>query len=955
MASTCKVLLLSFLVLQAPRLVGQFYSQGEDPASVKWQRIKTENFTVIYPVECYAEANRFANLLEQYRPYTSHTLNKLPAKIPVVIHNRSVRSNGFVSWAPRRMEVVALPAQDNYAQDWFEQLALHEYRHVVQINKFRQGFTGGLSWVFGEMATGAASAYMPRWFLEGDAVVNETANSLTGRGRLPSFDMELRTALLDRGKKISYDQAFSGSYKYFIPDFYQFGYHIVSYARLRYGTGFWENAVNYAARHPYLAAPLSIYSLKHAGMNRAQLYGKAMDSISHIWNKKTEESSENHYNRPVQKKDGVYRHYKLPQPMADNSIIALKTGIDLIDQIVIIDSTGRETKLLETGYTNGLNLSAGNHTIIWDEIVGDPRWEGRSYSVIKSYHLPSKSRKQITRQSRYFSPDISNDEKKIIAVETDIENNNFLVLLQHPGGEILQRIPSPDNKVLQYPEWISDHEVLLVTFDGKEKCIEIADVESGQWRVLFHAGRMDVAEPLRWRQYVLFRASYGGVENIFAVSAAGSLYQVTASAGGAFHPSVSADSLRLIYSNYTAGGFELAVIPLDQGRWKSVQPVQQFPNPWPEELNRQELDPEYRAGHALHQYNAEPYNKAANLFRFHSWLPFYTDLDENNLSFDYQSVRPGIVLFSQNLLSTASTTLSYRYDKGYHIFRPSFTFRGWYPVFSVSATRGGPVSLLPVPEEVSLPEIRSDQKSFTAKAYIPLFFSNGKFLKVIQPQLEYEWSNTYYYNKLLKSGISWIHFRFYVYRYLRSAHRDLYPKWGQFLTLTYTDTPTDDGQFGRLWSARADLYFPGILNHHSMRFHAGYQRQMPEQFYLPVNRISFPRGYPAYIAEEFMKVSADYSFPFLYPDLSLSWLLYLKRLSANLFFDASYGTRIQEIRDGARSVYTGTYNAAGIELFADVNLLRIMFPIRIGLRYTYLSLPGTYDLEFLFSVDTHIF
>ena len=35
-----------------------------------------------------------------------------------------------------------------------EQLAIHEYRHSVQINKMNRGFTRALYYIFGEQATG---------------------------------------------------------------------------------------------------------------------------------------------------------------------------------------------------------------------------------------------------------------------------------------------------------------------------------------------------------------------------------------------------------------------------------------------------------------------------------------------------------------------------------------------------------------------------------------------------------------------------------------------------------------------------------------------------------------------------------------------------------------------------------------------------------------------------------
>jgi hypothetical protein len=278
-----------------------------------------------------------------------------------------------------------------------------------------------------------------------------------------------------------------------------------------------------------------------------------------------------------------------------------------------------------------------------------------------------------------------------------------------------------------------------------------------------------------------------------------------------------------------------------------------------------------------------------------------------------------------------------------------------YPVFNFTAEIGGPLSVLPYPEDIEGPDIQSGKREFTVKTYIPLFFSSNKYQKLIQPQLEYNWSNTLYYNKLFKSGIGFLHSRLYLYRYLRYAYRDLYPKWGQFFSFSLTGSPGDDRQFGKLASAQLSLFFPGIGNHHSVNVVAGYQKQWPGHYYLPVNNIAFPRGYTSYPGEEFTRFSANYSFPFLYPECSLSWLLYIKRLKANLFYDLSYGKNIQEIKSGQRESYTGKYNSMGVEIYLDLHLLRIIFPLQAGFRYSYLPMSRAHDVELLFSVNTNLF
>jgi hypothetical protein len=945
------IALLFYTLTQA-----QFYTQGEDPASLRWEKIHTENFKIIYPKGFYEEANRFVNLLENVRPEVSKSLNHLSSRIPVVIHTRSVVSNGFVSWAPRRMEFSPMPGQDNHAQDWFEQLALHEYRHAVQVDKFNQGTTRGLSIVFGEMATGAMLALMPSWFLEGDAVVSETALSSTGRGRLPSFEMEMRTISLDSTKSYSYDQVFLGSYRYFVPDHYQYGYHMVSYIRLKYGSDFWDKCINFSARNPYLLAPMSIYASRTIGLNRDQIYLNTLDTVRCLWNSKLRINNYSDYSIIASNTSRYYRQYKLPQPINDNCVVALKTGIDMLDQFIKIDSLGNERKLIMPGPTTELNLSAASNILVWDEIHRHPRWSNQSYSIIKAYDMSKGKLKQITRRSRYFSPDISPAGSKIATIETDNDMKNFIVILDGVNGKAIKRFPSPGNKVLQYPEWINELELILITFDGYSKSIEKLNTETSAWLTILNAGTMDVAEPLYWKGDYLYRASYNGIENIFAIKGNGKLYQVTDAAFGAFHPALSIDSLNLIYSNYTSNGFELVKLMLDTSKWIPIDAKPKDHSLWADQLAIQEMNiSNLDTTNPYQVYNASSYSKVENLFRFHSWIPFYIDIDENNLSFNYQSVKPGFVLFSQNLLNTAYSTLSYRFDKGYHILAPSFTYRGLFPVINLNAEIGGQVNVLPYPDDIEMPINNFTRKKFVLKSYVPLTYIIGKYYNYIQPQVEYEWSNTLYYNDLIKSGLNFLHYKFYFFHYLRMTMGDIYPSWGQRISLSYTHTPGIDKQFGKLWSAEAELFFPGVFKHHSIRINTGYQKQQPQNFLLPINRITFPRGYESSIAHEMFRLSSNYTFPVIYPEFSLSWIIYIKRLSANFFYDTSYGEKIWQIKEGERKFYTGMYNSMGLELFMDIHLFRFLFPFKIGIRNSYLPVWNEFDFELLFSIDTSIF
>jgi hypothetical protein len=145
------VLMLAFCQMNG--LMAQFYLTGEPPVSVRWEKIKTTSFDVIYPKGMYEQANHFANRLEYYKQRTVDLSLNRNRRLPVIIQGMSVLSNGFVAWTPDRMEIVPIPPQDSYAQDWLSQLAVHEYRHVVQLQNLRKGFARGLSFATGQIAT----------------------------------------------------------------------------------------------------------------------------------------------------------------------------------------------------------------------------------------------------------------------------------------------------------------------------------------------------------------------------------------------------------------------------------------------------------------------------------------------------------------------------------------------------------------------------------------------------------------------------------------------------------------------------------------------------------------------------------------------------------------------------------------------------------------------------------
>jgi hypothetical protein len=938
-------------------MTGQFYTTGEPPASIRWFRITTPHFNIVYPAGLTVDANKFANRLEYYLPLSmgdlEHRMNK---KFSVLLNSASVISNGYVTLAPARMEIVTTPPQDSYAQDWITQLALHEYRHVVQLNKLNQGFTKALGWFTGEIAEGIVSSQIPSWFYEGDAVSNETRLSESGRGRVPGFEMPLRTLILDRSKGFSYDKAVFGSYRDFVPDQYCYGYQMVSYARSKFGNKVWSQALDYTSRHPFFIWPLAFYMKENLGVYKTGLYKQTMDSIKEQYIKQKDIVTSTEYSTLNKRNNKIFTSYILPKDIGNGKTLAIQTGLGDPDAFVSIDSTGNICKVFITGRFMKLKCDLfGNH-LIWDEVVSDPRWEKRDYSEIRMADLRTGRRISLTKRTRYFSPDFSPDGKEIAVVETDEQNRHYVTILDASSGNFLRRIPATENQAIQYPEWINHNEILMVTVSEKGKQLEVLNLENENWNVLLPYTRFDITEPLNYKNYILFRSSFKGIENIYAVSKLNSaiIYQVTFSIYGAYHPSLSVDSVNLLFSDYGPHGFNVASIPMDSSSWTPIMLPAMPPARWTSP-NEAMKTISYDSVSTV-SYKATPYKKSIHLFNFHSWLPFYTDFKSLADNPDQIPIYPGIMLFSQNLLSTVTTSIGYSYDKGYHKFFPSIRWSGWYPVIELSGQLGGPLRTLPLPDGIKIPDNASPYYEISLKTYIPLVYNRGNHITLVQPTLEYQQSDTWYYSgsKLLK-GIDYLHLRMSINHYKRFSQRDFYPRWGQFLSATYTETPVENKQFGNLFSMQAAAFFPGLTSQHHLYIRGGIQVQHPQKYFIPINRIDFPRGYRTAVSRKFTSVMINYSFPAGYPDLSIGPLLYLKRLRVNFFHDWSYGAEIFEYNASGVVRYTGAYRSYGTEILGDIHIFRFLFPVTAGIRMGYIPGKQKFFSELIMNVETSIF
>ena len=963
-----KYLLISLIFLiRGNNSLAQYYSTGQDPASAKWRQIKTENFQIIFQKDFEDNAQEIANILEYNYLRVGKTLNHKPKKISVIVHNQTILSNGYVAWAPKRVELFATPPQDTYPDSWLEHLCIHELRHVVQIDKLDQGITNILSLVFGQQAIGLVTGQLPMWYLEGDAVSTETALLKYGRGRMPYFERGIKTHLLSDEKRYSFDKMVFGSYKNYVPNHYKLGYQLTAYARAKYGASVWSNVQSHVAKNSYtlLPTPFAFHRglKKNIGLSQEELYHEAFDYLDSTW---TDQLENKYLNEPKYFQSYAisdYEDYINPIVVNENSVIALKDGLSHIPQFVLLNSNSEEV-IYEPGYLVSNDFSYSNNLLVWAEYKPDMRWANREFTTIKVLNIKTKNEFEVVKNSRYFSPNLSPGSDKVVVVKVNKQNQSSLIVLNSFTGSVINEIRS-NQGFIQRPRWSEDEKYIYVIEQvNSYKQVSRYNFENDKWEIVFKLPNVDIQRILPVDNYVFFHSTFNGTDNIYVFDESSKeIYQLSDSKFGISEFDYIANKNELITNEYTSQGFRLTTIPVERALWKKVNRNEVYKFELAEKLKEQEEIEYNQAYKEDYKYDSKPYRKYLNLFNFHSWIPFYVDYDEMDLgnvfadpSEIYSNIHPGITLLSQNNLSTTEAIIGYAYKDGNHYVSSSIELKGQYPVFKITANYGADQLVRTTSNSTWEPQTDIGY-SYEAKIYVPFNLTKGKFINGIRPEVSVEYFDNLYYNyenNYYIEGLEIMQSRLLLYTYQRKADRDITTRLGVIFDFNLFNTPFESELYNYIYSADAIFYLPG-RGSSSFKINVGYQFQDP-LLYLFSSDFSFPRGIQNKRTEKMVKVYGDYIFPITYPDWNLGSLLYLKRIRGDIFADYAYNTYRTLNETQTTIIWPIDHNFSfGFELTADYHLLRTIFPLSTGLRVGYAPTENIPFFEVLFGIDLYSF
>ncbi|MEI6062729.1 MAG: hypothetical protein WCR72_18645, partial [Bacteroidota bacterium] len=590
-------LFLALLTLVPLLLHGQYYNLGQDPSALKWRQINTPGFRIIYPENFEQKAQKMIPMLNNIAKQGGKTLAFKPGKVPFILHNYNTEANAVTVWTPKRVELYTCPPQDNYAQDWLDQLVTHEYRHVVQLDRTNQGFTRVLSWLTGEQAAALVSGlFVPPWFMEGDAVCTETALSRSGRGRIPSFEMLLRAQVTQRGA-YSYDKAALGSYKTFVPNQYVLGYSLVANVRRKYGYQAWVRALDEVAWKPYSITPFN-HGLKQAtGYGKEELYRMTMLDMDSMWKYQDAHTQKTAFVRLSGIKKNAYETYEYPVYLNDTLVISKFSSLDEITRFVLTGPKEFNQTIVSPGFLSSGTFSSvimadsdqtvsqqaaigkGNcFMLAWAETINDPRWENRKFSVIRTYDSRTGKTRSLTRESRYFAPAFAPGGSAMAVVSVDPVNRSSLLVLDAHTGEVKDTLLASDSDFYMTPSWSGDGKwIVYIKLDNQGKSINMCNSAGTGIKQILPPTFTEISNPVFAGGYVLYNGSYSGIQNIYAIDLNNNdIFQVTSAAFGAGNAHLSPGERKIVYSDYSASGYSLAETAFEPGTWKKLTGIRDY-------------------------------------------------------------------------------------------------------------------------------------------------------------------------------------------------------------------------------------------------------------------------------------------------------------------------------------------------------------------------------------------
>lgn len=884
---------------------------GQSDANIKWLEINSEHFKIVFPDYLAGKAQYTLNLLEHYSPIVSETYNYQPKKLTLVIRPQVNDPNGFVTYAPRRSEWFHHSSLTPLigSLEWMQALAVHEYRHVAQLDSMNKDNMQVLYYLFGESFYSFFTHFiMPNWYFEGDATWAETVYSDAGRGRSPRFSARLKAQLMS-GDVPDYDTLLATDFTTGQVSWYVYGYLLVTRTVNIYGEKVWNEIVNYAVKQPWNVYAFYDSFKKATGKDFDEFYHETMLELQKSWSKEGEltPAKKQKYYREIYPMD-----YGLSLYRDLNGIWELRRKGKKIRELNIAPSQSR----VDVAHKKFLFSSPQPHY----------RYGYKSYQDLFELDLVSNKLKRLTHNKRYYHPQYSPSGIYILATSFNDKDKFELHLIKNKKV-ILKIEPKDEASVYAEGVWFANDQLILLKIspDGKKSLVHYY-IGSGDEVELTAPTRNNIYSLLYRDEKLYFEADYRGAVNIFSLSLDSfNLSKCTDEPIAAMQPRIIKDKLYYSFESSHGNRIKRKDLNCTEMAYNDLFKDYAHLGTGPSD-NYTETDPiemnNFERFYTATQ-STSPYSETDGIFSPHSWNFFGGR--------GYQ-----IEVNSDNMLGTMSATAiaGITSEENQPFTGLSFSYGKYYPImnFAIDYLQRK-TTLASTEEQSSWSELKS-----TFSVTLPYIHQYDVYTGIHQLSFygqhiavsENDYNSVTRLNddSLLVKGVNFLS----TYTKMM-GFRQLQPTSGYDYFLEYADIAQDKTNF--YFTHSVTTYFPGLRKVDGLDFKLTQERRSddPGLYYLNNNYVSlsgynFSRGYGYEFSKAFDKLSLEYVAPLFYPNWKLSDWIYFQRIYGRAFFDST----IADVYSYTNDFQERTYNSYGAEFSVETNSLR-KFPITLGMRF----------------------